>query len=41
MSRVHAQARTTPVLRAEINSSKASQAELARIYNVTKATVRK
>lgn len=41
MSEVHAQARTTPRTRAEIKDSDASQAELARQYNVGRATVRK
>ena len=41
MSQVHAQARTTPMLRVEIKASTASQAELARQYNVTVATIRK
>ncbi len=41
MSQVHAQARTTPLLRAEIKASSASQSELASRYNVSVATVRK
>ena len=41
MSQVHAQARTTPLLRAEIKASTSSQAELASTYNVSVATVRK
>ncbi len=41
MSRVHAQARTTPLLRVEIKASTATQAELADSYNVSVATVRK
>jgi len=41
MSQVHAQARTTPLTRAEIKASSASQRELARTYNVSVQTVRK
>lgn len=41
MTRVHPQARTTPLVRAEIKASNDSIAELARRYNITKATVRK
>ena len=41
MSQVHAQARTTPLLRAEIKASSASQSELASRYNVSVVTVRK
>jgi DNA-binding transcriptional regulator YiaG len=41
MSQVQAQARTTPLLRAEIKASTSSQAELASTYNVSVATVRK
>lgn len=41
MTRIHPQARTTPLVRAEIKSSQDSIAELARRYNITKATVRK
>jgi transposase InsO family protein len=41
MSEVHPQARTTPRTRAEIKASSASVAELAALYNVTEATVRK
>ena len=41
MSQVHAQARTTPVLRAEIKASTASQSQLAQQYNVSVATIRK
>ncbi len=41
MTRIHPQARTTPLVRAEIKASQESIAELARRYNITKATVRK
>ena len=41
MSQVHAQARTTPLLRTEIKASTASQSELASTYNISVATVRK
>ena len=41
MSEVHAQARTTPRVRAEIKASSASLAELAERYNISKATARK
>jgi transposase InsO family protein len=41
MSQVQAQARTTPLLRAEIKASTSSQAGLASTYNVSVATVRK
>lgn len=41
MSRVHAQARTTPRTRAEIRASSASLGELAKRYNISRATVRK
>lgn len=41
MSKVHAQARTTPRVRAEIKASSAPLKELARRYNITLATVRK
>lgn len=41
MSRVHAQARTTPRTRTEIKESPASQAELAERYNISRSTVRK
>lgn len=41
MSEVHAQARTTPRTRAEIKASTQSLAELAQLYNITKATARK
>ena len=41
MSQVHARARTTPLIRAEIRASTLSQAELAERYNVTRATIAK
>ena len=41
MSEVHAQARTTPRIRAEIKASTASVQELALRYNVTAPTIRK
>ena len=41
MSQVHAQAQTIPLLRAEIKAGTSSQAQLARTYNVSVATVRK
>ena len=41
MSQVHAQARTTPRTRAEIKDSPASIAQLAELYNITRATARK
>jgi len=41
MSEVHAQARTTPRIRAEIKDSKASVQALALRYNVTAPTIRK
>ena len=41
MSQVHPRARTTPLIRTEINASSASLAVLADRYNVTVATVRK
>lgn len=41
MSRVHAQARTTPRTRTEIKDSPASIAQLAERYNITRATARK
>ena len=41
MRQVHAQAGTTPLLRAEIKARTSSQAELASTYNVSVATVRK
>jgi transposase-like protein len=41
LTRIHPQARTTPLVRAEIKASQDSIAEVARRYNITKATVRK
>ena len=41
MSQVHPQARTTPLTRQEIHSSKASLTELANRYNISVATTRK
>lgn len=41
MSQVHARARTTPLIRAEIQASTLCQAELAERYNVTRATIAK
>ena len=41
MSQVHPQARTTPLTRREIKSSKAPLTELADRYNITLATARK
>ena len=41
MSQVHARARTTPLIRAEIQSSPLSQAQLAQQYNVSRATIAK
>ena len=41
MSQVHAQARTTPRTRAEIKASGESTGELAKRYNITRATARK
>jgi transposase InsO family protein len=38
---LHSQARTTHLIREEIRTSTLSQAELARIYNVTRQTIRK
>ena len=38
---LHSQARTTHLLREEIRNSTLPQAELARIYNVTRQTIRK
>jgi transcriptional regulator with XRE-family HTH domain len=38
---LHSQARTTHLIRQEIKNSKLSQAELARLYNVTRQTIRK
>lgn len=41
MSQVHARARTTPLIRAEIQASTLSQAALAELHNVTRATIAK
>ncbi len=41
MSEVHARARTTPLIRAEIQASDGTQRALAEQFNVTVATVRK
>ena len=41
MSQVHPRARTTPLIRAEINTSTASLGVLADRHNVTIATIRK
>ena len=41
MSQVHPQARTTPMIRAEIKAATGTQAELAARYNISVATVRK
>ena len=41
MSQVHAQARTTPRTRAEIRASSATLDELAKRYNISRATVLK
>ena len=41
MSKVHAQARTTPRTRAEIQSSEGTQRALAERFNVTRSTVQK
>src|SRR4051812_20117039 len=38
---LHSQARTTHLIREEIRNSTLPQAELARIYNVTRQTIRK
>ena len=38
---LHSQARTTHLIREEIRTSKLSQAELARRYNVSRQTIRK
>jgi transposase-like protein len=38
---LHSQARTTHLIREEIKNSNLSQAELARLYNVTQQTIRK
>jgi transposase InsO family protein len=41
MTHIHPQARTTLLTRAEIKASNDSQSELAKRYNISKATVRK
>ena len=41
MSQVHPQARTTPLIRAEVKAATGSQGELAARYNISVATVRK
>ena len=41
MSQVHPQARTTPLIRAEIKAATGSQGELAARYNISVATLRK
>ncbi len=41
MTHIHPQARTTPLVRAEIKASSASLSDLAERYNISKATVRK
>jgi DNA-binding transcriptional regulator YiaG len=38
---LHSQARTTHLIREEIKNSTLPQAELARLYNVTRQTIRK
>jgi len=38
---LHSQARTTHLIREEIRNSTLPQAELARLYNVTRQTIRK
>ncbi|MFQ0698531.1 IS481 family transposase, partial [Klebsiella pneumoniae] len=38
---LHSQARTTHLIREEIRNSTLPQAELARMYNVTRQTIRK
>ena len=38
---LHSQARTTHLIREEIRTSSLSQAALARLYNVTRQTIRK
>lgn len=39
--RLHQQARTTPAIRREIQSSSLSERALARLYNTTRSTLRK
>ena len=41
MSQVHARARTTPLIRAEIRSSELGVVELADRYNISRATAAK
>ena len=41
MTHIHPQARTTPRVRAEIQASSESTAELARRYNISEPTVLK
>jgi hypothetical protein len=41
MSQIHPQARTTPRVRAEIQASEDSPAELARRYNISEPTAAK
>jgi hypothetical protein len=41
LTRIHPQARTTPLTRTEIKTSQGTVAELARRYNITEATARK
>ena len=38
---LHQQARTTPAIRREIQSSSLSERALARLYNTTRSTIRK
>ena len=39
--RLHQQARTTPAIRREIQSSSLSERALAHLYNITRSTIRK
>ncbi|MBI3345808.1 MAG: hypothetical protein HY020_01185 [Burkholderiales bacterium] len=41
MSQVHARARTTPLIRAEIRASELGVVELAERYNISRATAAK
>ena len=41
MSQVHPQARTTPLIRAEIKAATGSQGELTARYDISVATLRK
>jgi transposase len=41
MSQVHARARTTPIIRAEIRASTLGVVELAKRYNISRATAAK